>query len=459
MKVRHQTAQMGVLGCTALVVGNMIGSGVFLLPSALANYGILAIAGWGLSTAGSLVLAVMFARLAGVMPAAGGPYAYTRQAFGEFAGFLAAWCYWKAAWIGNAAISIALVGYLSVYFPFLAQQGIGSIGAIIAVWTCTLINVFGIRVFSALNVFLTFLKLIPLTVIGVFGWYYFHPSYIAFPSLGTAIPQLNIASAVATAATLTMWSFIGLESATVPAESVRNPERSIPIATILGTTIAAAAYVLSVTAVQGIIPASVLAESAAPFADAATRMVGAWGGYAIALGAIIAAFGALCGWVLMQGQIPWAAARDGLLPGSFGTLNERGVPATGMIISSLLVTLLLLIEGRANLAQVFQVIILVGTMTTLVPYALCAAAVLQLLVDRPGLFGAKAGAFMSLIGLTGFTYSMWELYGSGEAAVFWGFLVTIAGIPFYTWRKWRDKGAGRPKSSRLFSKPHRTDPY
>jgi len=181
-------------------------------------------------------------------------------------------------------------------------------------------------------------------------------------------------------------------------------------------------------------------------------MAGGWGGYAIALGAIIATFGALCGWVLMQGQIPWAAARDGLLPGVFGTLNGRGVPANGLVISSLLVSLLLLVEARASLTQVFQVIILVGTMTTLVPYALCAAAVLQLLVDRPGLFGAKAGAFMSLIGLAGFAYSIWELYGSGEAAVFWGFLVTIAGIPFYTWRKWRDKCANQSNSTQISSK-------
>ena len=441
MRRPQQTAQMGVLGCTALVIGNMIGSGVFLLPSTLANYGTLALAGWGFSTVGSLVLAVMFARLSGVMPAAGGPYAYTRQAFGEFAGFLAAWCYWKAAWIGNAAISISLVGYLSVYFPFFAQRGIGSIGAIAAVWICTLINIFGIRVFSTLNVLLTFLKLIPLILVATFGWWYFQPAYVSFPELGTAIPELNIASAIATAATLTMWSFIGLESATVPAESVRDPQRSIPIATLLGTTITAVVYILSVTAVQGIIPASELAKSAAPFADAATRMVGAWGGYGIALGAIVATFGALIGWALMQGQIPWAAARDGLMPEFLSTLNHRGVPANGLVISSALVTVLLLMQGPGSLTQVFEVIILVGTMTTLVPYALSAAAVLQLLVDRPGLFGVKAGAFMSLVGISGFTYSVWELYGSGQSAVFWGFLATIAGVPFYTWRKWRDKTA------------------
>jgi APA family basic amino acid/polyamine antiporter len=141
----------------------------------------------------------------------------------------------------------------------------------------------------------------------------------------------------------------------------------------------------------------------------------------------------------MQGQIPWAAARDGLFPKLLGTLNKRGVPAASLVISSVLVSLLLLTESGSGLTDVFRVIILVGTMTTLVPYALCAAAVLQLLVDRPGLFGAKIAASMALIGSAGFVYSIWELYGSGQAAIFWGFLVTIGGIPFYTWRKWRNR--------------------
>lgn len=444
LRSEKQQGQMGLVACTALVIGNMIGSGVFLLPSALAGYGTLALAGWGFSTAGSMALAVMFARLSGVMPAAGGPYAYTREAFGEFAGFLAAWSYWKAAWIGNAAISLSLIGYLSVFFPPLAQPGVAAGAAIVAVWVCTVINLAGLRLFNAFNVTMTLLKLIPLLAIAILGWWYFDPAHITYPKFGVSIPETNPFTAVATAATLTMWSFIGLESATVPAESVRKPRYTIPRATLIGTSVAAAVYILAVTAVQGIIPSATLSLSAAPFADAAKLMVGAWGGDAVALGAIVATFGALCGWVLMQGQIPWAAARDGLLPKFLGTLNKQGVPAGGLLVSSVLVTLLLIIEGNGTISEVFRVIILVGTMTTLLPYALCAAAVLQLLVDRPGLFGAKAAATMALVGAAGFAYSIWELYGSGQSAVFWGFLVTFGGIPFYTWRKWRNRVETRP---------------
>lgn len=429
---------MGLVSCTALVIGNMIGSGVFLLPAALAGYGRLALVGWGLSALGSMVLAIMFARLSGVLPAAGGPYAYTRLAFGDFAGFLTAWCYWKAAWIGNAAISLSLVGYLSIFFPSLAASGTSVLVAICFIWLCTFINIAGMKLFNSLNVPLTILKLVPLLAIAIFGWRYFHPANLVMPKLGVTIPETNPVTAVATAATLTMWSFIGLESATVPADHVLNPKWTIPRATLMGTIITAIIYVLSVTAVQGIMPAEKLMHDPAPFADAAKIMVGAWGAYAIAAGAVVATFGALCGWVLMQGQIPMAAARDGLFPDCLGTLNKHDVPAIGLLVSSILVTLLLLTELHGSLTSIFGIIILVGTMTTLVPYALCAAAVLQFLVDRPGLFGAKSGIFMAVIGGIGFSYSVWELYGAGQAAVFWGFLVTIAGIPFLTWRKWRN---------------------
>jgi APA family basic amino acid/polyamine antiporter len=214
------------------------------------------------------------------------------------------------------------------------------------VWGCTVINVAGIRLFSAVNTVLTVLKLLPLAMVAMLGWLWVHASNFAVPRLGTTVPETNAVAAVATLAALTMWSFIGLESATVPAESVRDPRRTIPRATLIGTVLTAVVYVLAVTAVQGIIPAAALAKSAAPFADAAARMFGPWAGQAVAAGAAIATFGALAGWVLMQGQIPMAAARDGLLPAPLARLNRRGAPAIGLVVSSVLVTLLLLVEAR-----------------------------------------------------------------------------------------------------------------
>jgi APA family basic amino acid/polyamine antiporter len=431
---------MGFWSCVALVVGNMIGSGVFMLPSVLAAYGGLSVWGWIVSAVGALFLAVVFARLARVIPSAGGPYAYTRDAYGDFAGFLCSWSYWKAAWIGNAAIAVTVVGYLTVFIPKLANPVAGAATAIGFLWFLTFINLGGIKLFALVQNTFTILKLIPLVLIAICGWFFFNADNFAQPVYGHSIPETSWLGAVSTLSALTLWSFLGLESATVPADGVKNPERTIPRATLFGTLIAAIVYIAAVTAVQGMLPAKALTASTAPFADAARVIVGDWGYHLIAAGAIVAAIGALNGWVLMQGQIPMAAARDGLLPESLGKLNSHGVPGTALIVSSSLVSLLIVMNFRGGLVDAFQVIIQVGTMTALVPYVFCASGLLQLMVDRRAVFPPSA-VLLAVIAVIAFIFSLWALYGSGREAVFWGFLVLVSGIPLYTWRKWRNKAA------------------
>lgn len=431
---------MGFWSCVALVVGNMIGSGVFLLPSVLAAYGPISVWGWVLSGIGALFLAVVFARLSSVIPSAGGPYVYSRDAYGDFAGYLCAWCYWKAAWIGNAAIAVTVVGYLTVFIPKLANPVAGAAAAIALLWFLTFVNLGGIKLFSLVQNTFTILKLIPLVLIAICGWFFFNADNFAAPIYGHSIPEHSWMGAVSTVSALTMWSFLGLESATVPADGVRDPERTIPRATLFGTLVAGLVYIVAVTAVQGMLPAKSLTASTAPFADAARVIVGDWGYYLIAGGAVIAAIGALNGWVLLQGQIPLAAARDGLLPESLGKLNKHGVPGIALVVSSSLVTLLICMNFHGGLVDAFQVIVLIGTMTALVPYVFCSAGLLQLMVDRRSVFPPSA-VLLVLIALGAFGFSIWALYGSGQEAVFWGFLVLVAGIPIYTWRKWRGKVA------------------
>ncbi|KAF1052653.1 MAG: Arginine/agmatine antiporter [Stenotrophomonas maltophilia] len=437
---------MGFWSCTALVIGNMIGSGVFLLPSSLAAFGGLSLYGWLVSTTGAVLLAFTFARLARFNPGAGGPYAYTRAGFGSFAGYLCAWTYWKAAWIGNAAIAVTLVGYLRVFIPALADPVLMVGTAIAAIWLCTLINLRGIAAFAVVQNCLTVLKLVPLLLVGVLGWMHFNPAYLAIPPR-ESLPNMGYAQAIATTAALTLWSFIGLESATVPADDVRDPKRTIPRATLFGTLAAAAVYILSITAVQGLLPPETLARSTSPFADAAHVLLGDWGYYLVAGGAVIACLGALNGWVLLQGQIPVAPARDGLFPESLGKLNRHGAPANGLWASGLLVTVLVMVDGRGDLVDVFNVIILLGTMTGVVPYAFCTAALLQLLAVQTEKFSPRSRPQLLAVGSLGFIYSMWALYGTGEQAIFWGFLVLMAGIPLYTWRQWRNRQHGLPPLS------------
>ena len=324
--------------CTALVVGNMVGSGVFLLPASLAPYGTISMVGWVVTATGAVLLALVFARLARLRPAAGGPYAYTRESFGDFAGFMIAWGYWISLWAGNAAIAVGFAGYVTFLVPGMADRpAYGATAALLAIWILTAVNTRGVRTVGWVALVTTVLKVIPLLAIGTLGFLYVDgANFRPFNASGG-----SAMSAVTACAALTLWAFLGLESATIPADDVEAPERTIPRATILGTVLAAVIYILSTGAVLGLVPRDVLAASTAPFADAAQAV---WGGPTatiVAVGAAISAFGALSGWILLAAQIPRAAARDGLFPAIFGRLSAKGVPTSGLVISGILSSLLL----------------------------------------------------------------------------------------------------------------------
>ncbi len=421
---------LGLLACTSLVAGNMIGSGIFLLPSSLAPYGGISMLGWAFTTLGAICLSLVFARLATRVQRAGGPYAYTRAGFGDFAGFWIAWGYWVSTWAGNAAISVAMASYLCVFIPGLENgTGAACLAAMAAVWILTWVNCRGVRVAGWVQVATTLLKLIPLAGLALFGIFRMNPAHFTpFNPSG-----LSGFSAVSAVAALTLWSFLGLESATIPAEEVEDPARTIPRATLAGTLLVAAVYVLGTAAVMGAIPPAVLAESGAPFADAARVLWGEWAYYLVGFSAVIACFGALNGWILVQGQMPMAAARDRLFPGRFARLSGRGAPAFGLVLSSGFVTALLAFDysGQSRLAELFDFVILLSTLATLVPYAFCSAAELKMLLrERPPRRGGRL-AGPALITLAAFAYSLWAVYGSGSRIILFGFLLFLAGIPVY----------------------------
>ena len=419
---------------TALVVGNMIGSGVFLLPSSLAKYGGISIVAWLLTAAGAMLLALVFARLGRAFPRTGGPYAYTRKAFGDFVGFQTAWGYWIAIWAGNAAIAVAFVSYLSTFWDTLATNSLlAATVAVAAIWLLTGVNALGVRQGGWVQGVTTALKLLPLLAIATVGLLFIEGGNFSPFNAGGG----SSFGAITAAAALTLWAFIGLESATVPAADVENPERTIPRSTILGTLLTALVYVLGTVAVMGVIPAATLAGSNAPFADAAREMFGGWAGDAVAIGAIVSAFGALNGWILLQGQIPMAAARDRLFPAVFARTGRGGAPVFGLIVSSVLVTLLMAMNYTKSLVDQFTFIILLATLTTLVPYAYSAAAQLMLLATDRVRFSGRRLATDATVALLAFGYSLWAIAGAGYEVVFKGFLLLLAGIPVYVWMRWR----------------------
>jgi len=419
--------------CTALVVGNMVGSGVFLLPASLASFGGVSILGWLVSAAGALLLALVFADLSRMVPRAGGPYAYTREGFGEFAGFLVAWGYWISILVTNAAIAVAFVSYLTVFWPALATDNVlAAAVALAAIWLLSGINALGVYHGGVVQVATTVLKLVPLVALASIGLLHFDPA--VFPPFNPSDQPLF--SATTATITLTLWAFLGLESATVPAGDVDAPERTIPRATVTGTLLTAGIYVLSTVAVMGIVPAASLAASTAPYADAATTVWGGWAGYAVAIGAVVSCFGALNGWILLQGQIPLAAARDGLFPAPFARVTRKGAPAFGIVISSILVTVLMAMNYTRGLVEMFTFVILLATLACLVPYVFSTMAELLILIATGrGVAGRKL-ASSAIVALLAFVYSMFAIGGAGESAVFWGFLLLLAGLPVYVWLKW-----------------------
>lgn len=435
MKNTTDTKKLGMWMSTSLVIGNMIGAGVFLMPSALAAYGGISIFGWIFSSIGALLLAKVFGHLSTLIPNKnGGPYIYSRIGLGDFAGFLVAWGYWISTWVGNAAITIAFVGAMSVFFPVLNQNSVIAVMVGLGtIWFLTWINSKGVRESGKLQLLTTILKIVPLLVVILGGFFFFDiNNFIPFNSSGKS----NL-SAIAVTATLTLYAFLGVESATVPAGNVENPEKTIPRATMLGTIITTLIYILGTLVVMGMIPSNLLANSPAPFADAMAIITNEWGRNLVAAGAAISAFGALNGWILIQGQIAMAIAKDDLFPRVFRKENKNGVPFLGLIIGSVLTSAVMLMNYADGLVEQFKFLILLTTLCSLIPYLFTSVAYVLIVIGKK----LPNQKWVPVIGVGGlaFLYSLWAIYGSGEQAVFYGFLLLLAGIPFYIWMKWRNR--------------------
>jgi APA family basic amino acid/polyamine antiporter len=425
---------LGVWMCTALVVGNMIGSGVFLLPASLAPFGGISIVGWLLSAGGAVCLALVFARLGTVLPLIGGPYAYAREGFGDFGAFWVAWSYWIAIVTANAALAVAFVSYATVFWPALGTLPmLGALTAVGALWVLTAVSAAGAREAGRVQVVTTILKILPLLAVGTFGFMAFEASHFR-PFNRSGGSSL---AAVSATVTLTLWAFTGLESGTVPADDVRDPSRTIPRATVIGTLIASAIYIACTIAVMGIVAPAGLASSTAPFADAANAIWGPWGRVLIGAGAAVSCLGALNGWILLSGQLPRAAALDGLLPRRLARLNARGAPATCLLLSSAVVTVLIAMNYTRGLVQAFTFMILLSTLATLVPYVFSSATAFRVTLreGRHGVITRVAGPLA--VGAVAFAYSLWAIVGAGRDAIYWGFVLLIVGLPVYVMMRWR----------------------
>lgn len=417
---------LGFWSCWALVVGCMIGSGVFMLPALMAPYGLLSFGGWLIAGGGSIALALVFARLAARTRCNGGPYAYTRQAFGDLVGFLMAWAYWLSFLIGVPVVAIAFVSYLGVFAPGLdANLFAQALTAVAVIALFTVINLRGLREMSAAQIALTLLKILPLIAIIA----------LALPAGTPAnLPAFNpsgepIVAVLAATALIALWPFTGFEVATLPAANVKDCERTIPRALIGGMLTVVAIYLSATAAVMLLVPSAQLAVSNAPFADAA-RAFGPWGPGFIAAGALVATAGTLNGLLFTCGQMPMAVASDKLAPSWLAAINKGGAPHRALLLSFAIAVLLLGLNYGRGFIGAFEFLLKMSTSLALIYYAVVSLAEL-----RDSIRSAKAWASVAIVGLA---YSLFAAFGSGLEVLGWGLVLMALGVPLFFILRRRD---------------------
>jgi len=403
----------------ALVVGNLIGSGVYLLPATLAPLGANQLIGWIVTSAAALAMALVFARLGAMRPMAGGPYAYVQAAFGPFAGFVTAWSYWILLWAGNGALAVAVVSSLSAVIPVIGHvPGLPAVLAVGCVWLLTLVNIRGVRGAGDLTLVTTAIKLVPLfAVIGLALWLWLGGTPVVAQ---TPVPITG--GNIAAASGLCFWAFLGIESATVPAGKVENAARVVPMATLVGTVLSGAIFLGISLAFQGYMPIAAAAASPAPVAAFLGRHFGGAVGGVVAVFAAISAFGALNGFILLQGEMPWAMARGGVFPQWFATESEAGTPARGHIVSSLLLSVVTLFNFGRGMGDLFQFIASVSLAAGMLAYAMTMIAAIRLLPGERALVP---------VALFGAVFSAWATWGLGLEAMAYGAALLLIGLPIY----------------------------
>lgn len=404
---------LGPLMSIAMVVGLIIGAGVFLLPAAIAPFGRNMFIGWALTIAGFLSLAFAFAALAARVE--GGPYEYVKQAFGEETAFLTNWSYLVSNWAGGAAVAVAFAGAMARVSPALAAPALVAPLSIAAVIVLAAIACTGARSAGWAQIVTTALKIVPLVLVVFIAAAVMLSGGEPQPLADTPVTFANVASVAAIMA----FSLLGFEAACFAAGKTADACRTVPFATMVGTLVTGLVYVLACTAVVLLVPLDRLASSTQPFADAAAGSLGDNAGTLIALFVAISAIGALNAMLLISGEIGFDMGRDRSVPAALGRNNRFGMPAVAIASSAMAVILLILMNSSRALADLFTFMVLLTTVSSLFLYAVVAIAALKQRL-RPL---AKTVVAIALL------FSLWTFYGAGLEAFLWGLALLAAGWP------------------------------
>jgi APA family basic amino acid/polyamine antiporter len=435
--MQNKAKPLGFWMCTALIIGNVIGMGMFMLPASLAPYGLNAFLGWAVIVLGCVFIAHVFANFARALPGEDGPYGYTRRAFGNGAAFFVMWCYWVSVWITNATLAIGVVGYLTALFPVLSSSPwMAPAAALLLIWFFVLVSMRGAHMSGRVQMASTILKLLPMFAVMLLGLYLLVTDaqlYLAH------VPTTPLSfEATAAAGTIALFAMLGVESATVPAGKVDNPERTIPRATMAGTLITAAVYV-GVSAIPLLlIPQMELAQSSAPFVTLFNRYLSADSGHWLALFVVISGLGALNGWTMIAGEVTVSFANHDVFPAAFKRHNHQGAPVLALLLTGVLASAMVLMNYSRSLAQGFTFLSVMVTAATLPLYLIGGVALIKLW-KRGVLRGPHGKSTLMLFSAVMATlFSAWAFYGIGQESFVWAIVLGAVSLPvFFGMRYWR----------------------
>ena len=371
----EQASKLGPVLATVLMVGNLVGSGIFLLPATLASIGGVSLFGWLAGAAGALLLAVVFSALVILRPGVDGVADYARLAAGRYAGFQSGFAYWVSNWIGTVAIALAVTGYMTVFLPALRSPVGSALATIAVIWLLTAVNALGPKMASRFGGWTLALGALPVLAVGLLGWLWFDPGLYARNWNPTGQPLLQGTQA---SLLLIFWAYTGMESAIVTASVVRNPARNVPLATVAGVLIATAIFVAATSAILGLVPSGELGRSSAPFAMAIGRMSGAGLAGLVAACAMLKAAGTAGGITLLTAETTRASAATGYFPAFLARVDRRGASINALLFLGILETATVLLTISPTLGRQFQTLIDVSTLLTLVMYGWCAVAALRI---------------------------------------------------------------------------------
>jgi basic amino acid/polyamine antiporter, APA family len=434
---------LGITSATGLVVGSIVGTGVFTMPAVLAGAGTMGIAVLAVIAIGAVLLAVLFGQLTKRVPKSdGGLYAYSLHEFGDFAGYLVGWCYWIQAWAGNAAIVASWVFYVDALMGLSHPSGMDNFGiSMVGLWVPAVINLVGVRQMAWFQNITVVLKFVPLLFVGIVGWFFVQRVHFgAFNASGG-----SLYSGIGIAAGVALFSFIGVEAAAMTAKRVREPRKNVLRASMIGTLISAMLYVLVTAVVMGLVSHHTLVNTGSPFVNAFQSIFPheAWAGKFIAAVAVISGIGALNGWTLIVTETSRAIAQDDLFPKPFTWTDRKGTAWFGILVGTALPSLLMFWSYTTKSGlTVFTYLVDLTVVTVAIPYFMSAIAQLTFLVSRRRrVQGWQLARDLSVAGAS-VLFSLWVTFASGYQVVYQALVVILAGLVLYAFLNARRQRLG-----------------